>query len=88
MGIFEAKTRFTALCDEVVRTGQPTMVSKRGKPLVLVSPVPSETASDREDILSAWSRWEKAHPGGGDETDFPDVISMRSLPKPNPLTES
>lgn len=88
MGIFEAKTRFTALCDEVIRTGQPTMVSKRGKPLVLVTPVPSETTADREDILCAWSRWEKSHPGDEDEPDFPDVISLRSLPKPNPLAES
>jgi antitoxin (DNA-binding transcriptional repressor) of toxin-antitoxin stability system len=88
MGIFEAKTRFTALCDEVIRTGQPMMVSKRGKPLVLVTPVPSAIASDRDDILSAWSRWEEAHPGGEDEPDFPDVITLRSLPKPNPLAES
>lgn len=88
IGIFEAKTRFTALCDEVIRTGQPTMVSKRGKPLVLVTPVPAETSADREDILSAWSRWERSHPGGDDEPDFPDVSSMRSLPKPNPLAES
>jgi antitoxin (DNA-binding transcriptional repressor) of toxin-antitoxin stability system len=87
MGVFEAKTRFTALCDEVIRTGQPMMVSKRGKPLVLVAPVPSEKGADREGILSAWNRWEKSHPHGDDEPDFPDVIPMRSFPKPDPFAE-
>ena len=85
IGIFEAKTHFTALCDEVVRTGQPTMVSKRGKPLVLVTPVPSSLATSREGIHSAWRRWQKEH--GEGEGDFPDVWELRSEPKPDPLLE-
>jgi len=88
IGIFEAKTHFTSVCDEVARTGQPTLVSKRGKPLVLVTPVPPESGSDREDILTAWSRWEESHPAGGDEPDFPDIEQLRSDPKPNPLAET
>lgn len=88
MGIFEAKTHFTSLCEEVVRTGQATLVSKRGKPLVLLTPAPAEATGDRDDILTAWEQWEESHPGTGDEPDFPDVREMRGEPKPNPLEES
>ena len=85
IGIFEAKTHFTAVCDEVVRTGVPTVVSKRGKPLVLVVPAPSQAA--RPDILAAWRQWEATHPEGSAEPDFPDVVRLRGAPKPDPLTE-
>jgi len=87
VGIFEAKTHFTALCDEVVRSGEPTVVSKRGKPLVIVMPAPPETHPDRPDIFAAWSQWETDHPGEEGAPDFPDVVRHRSEPKPNPLEE-
>lgn len=87
IGIFEAKTHFTALCDEVLRTGQPTMVSKRGKPLVLVTPIPPNKDGEREGILSAWMKWEKNHPSDEGEEDFPDVRKLRSSPNPNPLED-
>lgn len=87
VGIFEAKTHFTALCDEVLRTGQPTMVSKRGKPLVLVTPVLTERNSERQGILSSWLEWENDHPRDEGEPDFPDVGHLRSNPKPNPLED-
>lgn len=88
VGIFEAKTHFTSLCEEVVRTGEATMVSKRGKPLVMVVPVSDQADEVREDILAAWMEWEENHPEAGEETDFPDVRTMRGQPKPNPLAES
>ena len=87
VGIFEAKTHFTTLCDEVLRTGQPTLVTKRGKPLVLVTPVPSKERDEREGIFSAWMKWEKDHPDPERGPDFPDVRQFRSEPKPNPLED-
>jgi antitoxin (DNA-binding transcriptional repressor) of toxin-antitoxin stability system len=88
VGIFEAKTRFTSLCEEVARTGEGALVSRRGKPLVMVVPVPERTSEGGEDILTAWKRWENSHPETHEETDFPDVRSMRGRAKPNPLAES
>jgi antitoxin (DNA-binding transcriptional repressor) of toxin-antitoxin stability system len=85
IGIFEAKTKFTALCEEVVRTGEATMVSKRGKPMVLVTPVPPSLASPREDIVSACRRWERDR--GAGEGDFPEVWELRGEPKPDPLSD-
>jgi len=47
VGIFEAKTRLSEICEEVARTGNSVLVTRRGKPLVKIDPV----AADR---LSVW----------------------------------
>ncbi len=49
MGIFEAKTRLSELCDEVARSGQSVVVTRRGKPLVRIDPVKAEPFSVWED---------------------------------------
>jgi antitoxin (DNA-binding transcriptional repressor) of toxin-antitoxin stability system len=76
IGIFEAKTRFSQLCDQVNSTGQPLVVERRGKALVMISPVPSSDRQESEDILAAWQRWTSEHPEEDD--DFPEVSSLRS----------
>ena len=86
VGIFEAKTHFPGMCDEIVASGTPVMISRRGKPLVVISPVPTESQSEREDIVTATSRWQ-AEPGAED-VDFPDVWEERSACTDNPLDEA
>ena len=39
VGIFDAKTRFSEICAEVSATREPVLVTKRGKPLVRITPV-------------------------------------------------
>ena len=85
VGIFEAKTKFTAFCEEVVRTGRPMVVSKRGRPMVLLAPVPAEMQTRRPDILTAWQKWNREERHAPD--DFPEVWKLRSRAKPNPLGE-
>ena len=85
VGIFEAKTKFTALCEEVVRTGLPTLVQKRGQPLVMVSPAPTGLSADRADILSDLKEWDANH--GRGHGDFPEVWKMRGGVSGNPLEE-
>ncbi len=85
VGIFEAKTKFTALCEEVVRTGLPTLVQKRGQPLVMISPAPAGLISGRADILSDLREWESSHDQG--RGDFPEVWKMRGAVSGNPLEE-
>lgn len=85
VGIFEAKTKFTALCEEVSRTGLPTLVQKRGQPLVMVSPAPAGLGTDRADILSDLREWEANH--GQGRGDFPEVWKMRGMVSGNPLEE-
>jgi len=47
-GIFEAKTKFSQLCDEVARTGESVMVTRRGKPLVRIDPIDDKPMTIRE----------------------------------------
>lgn len=85
IGIFEAKTKFTAICEEVARSGRAVVVSKRGKPLVMVTPVPVALQSGRSDILTSWRDWKRTKEAG--KEDFPDVSRLRAGTKSNPLAE-
>ena len=38
VGLFEAKTKFSEICDEVARKGEPVVVTRRGKPIVKIEP--------------------------------------------------
>ena len=86
VGIFEAKTHFPGICDEIVASGTPVTISRRGKPLVVISPVPAESQTEREDILAATARWQTT--SSAEEDDFPDVWKERSSSTDNPLDES
>lgn len=38
MGLFEAKTKFSEVCDRVAETGEVCMVTRHGRPLVKIEP--------------------------------------------------
>ncbi|MEX2382846.1 MAG: type II toxin-antitoxin system Phd/YefM family antitoxin [Opitutales bacterium] len=76
IGIFEAKTHFSQLCDQVSLSGQPLLVERRGKALIMISPLDPIHGQEGDDILSAWQRWTEEHPE--EEQDFPDVSRLRS----------
>ncbi len=76
VGIFEAKIRFSGICDEIAKSGIPMAVSRRGQPLVVISPVPTEILSGREDIITEVARWQAV--AGNDGDDFPDVWEERT----------
>ena len=40
IGIFDAKTRFSELIEQVSRTGEAITVTKRGKPVAQITPAP------------------------------------------------
>jgi prevent-host-death family protein len=39
IGLFEAKTKFSEICEKVAAKGVPVLVTRRGKPLVRIDPV-------------------------------------------------
>lgn len=49
IGIFEAKTRLSEICDEVARTQAPVTITRRGAALVYIEPVsrPRLTINER-----------------------------------------
>jgi len=78
MGLFEAKNRFSAVCESVARTGEPLVVTKRGHPVVKI--VPCDAAPD-----SVWSTVEDGIRRYGplqDEFDLPprDPAANRTSP--------
>ena len=43
--MFEAKTRLSEICDEISRSGDSVVITRRGKPLVRIDPVESDKFS-------------------------------------------
>lgn len=67
IGIFEAKTRLSEVCELVARTHEPVTVTKRGKPLVRIDPVDSDVMTIRERRAAYM-----AGPGAGEQPDAQD----------------
>ena len=60
VGIFEAKTKLSELCDEVAKSGRSIVVTRRGKPLVRIDPIRADDHSVwevREEYLAREGRW-------------------------------
>lgn len=51
IGLFEAKTKFSELCEGVAERGEPVVVTRRGKPLVRIEPCATEQTE-----RSVWER--------------------------------
>lgn len=66
LGVFEAKTKFSEVCDDVARTGQSVLVTKRGHPLVRIDPVASHSTAKSE----VWEARERIEPSELPEPDF------------------
>ncbi len=75
LGVFDIKTRLSEICDEVARTGEPVLVTKRGKPFVRIAPLDSSDET-RSPVWEARERVEgqdwyvRNTPG---DVDFPTL---------------
>lgn len=59
VGLFEAKIKFSELCDRVAKNKEPIIVTKRGEPLVMIAPTESKT--DRKSVWSLRQSFETTH---------------------------
>lgn len=59
VGLFEAKTKFSELCDRVAKNQEPIIVTKRGEPLVMIAPTGNKT--DRKSVWILRRSFEAAH---------------------------
>ncbi|MGZ5569472.1 MAG: type II toxin-antitoxin system Phd/YefM family antitoxin, partial [Limisphaerales bacterium] len=55
IGLFEAKTRFSEVCEAVATKGEGVVVTRRGEPLVRIEPIRSKAAKQK----GVWER--RAH---------------------------
>ena len=81
IGIFEAKTRFPALRESVAASHTPVLVSKRGRPLVMIEPIREELAGNHSNFCTAWQSWRKEHSEVAE--DFPEIWRHRGIAPPS-----
>jgi len=60
IGLFEAKTKLSELCEQVARRRQPVVITRRGRPLVRIEPIgPGKGMSSS--VWDSRDAWEKKH---------------------------
>jgi len=72
MGIFEAKTKFSEICDMVDKSKEPILITKRGVPVVKINPVINTKKSE------IWNMREKFIKENG-EIDIDIPIPKRKI---------
>lgn len=79
LGLFETKNRFSEVCDEVARTGEPCVVTRRGRALVRIIPAEGDRAS------TVWDTVEEARERYGpieEEIELPPRSVKARRPSP------
>ena len=71
IGIFEAKTKLSDICDEVARTGLPVLVTRRGMALVRIEPVQEQRMSVRERLAQYMVKHGSTEPIDPEEFELP-----------------
>lgn len=67
IGLFEAKTKLSEICDQVMKQKEPVLITRRGKPLVRIDPI-------EENGLEIWDladKFKKAHSSIKDDILLP-----------------
>jgi prevent-host-death family protein len=80
LGIFEAKAKLSEICDQVARSGESVVVTRRGIPLVRIEPAEIDRSSVWEDRAEYIARRGKMK----EEFDLPE--RNREVPA-SPLDE-
>lgn len=77
VGIFEAKTKLSELCEMVHRTGESVLVTRRGRPFVRIVPLekPAGTGS------AVWEARERYDSEYGPD-DIPEFPTLHREPEP------
>ena len=80
--LVDAKNRFSEICDSVAETGEPVVVTRRGRPIVRLVP----TESDETAAASVWDTVAEARAKYGPVTGEVPLPERNALEnRPNPL---
>ena len=60
IGLFEAKTKLSELCEQVAKRRQPVMITRRGQPLARLEPV-ARGKGMTSSVWNARAAWEKQY---------------------------
>jgi len=67
IGLFEAKTKFSEICERVAAKGEAVLVTRRGRPLVKIEPI-SDSESTATSVWDRRAQYDKKH--GRSTEDF------------------
>ncbi len=70
IGLFDAKTRFSEICEQVAQGGESVIVTRRGQPLVRIEPL--DLPNQKENVWDRRRNFEK---------EFGPVTEDFELPK-------
>ena len=73
IGLFDAKTRFSEICEQVAQGGESVVVTRRGQPLVRIEPL--DLPNQKENVWDRRRNFEKEF--GSVTEDF--ELSKRQL---------
>ena len=86
IGLFEAKTRLSALCARVSGTGEEVLITRRGRPVARLVPPRKPVRRSPAGILADLKRFESAHGSLQNlPEDFPEVWTLRTRGSRDPL---
>lgn len=60
VGIIQAKTQFSKLCERVAKRREPIVITRRGRPLVRLEPI-SAGNGKKSSVWSARAAWDAKH---------------------------
>jgi prevent-host-death family protein len=80
--LFDAKNRFSELCETVARSGEPCLVTRRGKPLVQVIPVAGGPDHPRASVWDTWAEVRAKYGPIEEEIDLPERVVGSNRPSP------
>lgn len=79
LSLFDTKNRFSEVCDEVARTGEPCVVTRRGRALVRIIP------AEEDRLCTVWDTVEEARARYGpieEEIELPTRSVKARRPSP------
>ncbi len=81
IGLFEAKTKLSELCQRVFASGESVRITRRGKTIAVLSP-PAEPTG-KESVWERRARFERSHGAFRDDFEIPTrKLSKKSLANP------
>ena len=86
IALYDAKNRFSEICKQVTESGQPCVISRRGRPVVKIVPFEEDDAADpRGRSASVWDTVEESQARFGKLTEEFERPERSQKANPSPL---
>lgn len=83
VALYDAKNRLSELCNKVTETGEPCIISRRGRPIVKLVPV-----SEADGASSVWESVEEAQAKYGSLDQDIELPERSRDMRPSPLDDA